>query len=90
MIKVTLLRYHFKFCWNDFSGQHWEYPVEIATVDDEYSDKDAYRRAFMSFASSLIFRLNFIAPERLMVKMRKEIIKEMIEDDPEETSLPRD
>lgn len=88
MIKVTLLRYHFKFCWNDFSGQYWEYPVVIETVDSRHSDADAYKRAMESFAGSLIFGVNFITSERLMVKMRKEIIKEVSLGDPEETSLP--
>jgi len=81
MIKVTMLRYYFKFCYTDLSGQYWEYPVTIATLDAKDADKDAYRRALMSFASSLIFRLSFEAPERLEIKMRKEIVKEMISDD---------
>lgn len=71
------LRYHFKFCWHEASGQYNEYPVEIAEIDSENTDKDAYRRAFMTFASALIFKVDFIAPEQLTVKMCKEIVKEI-------------
>lgn len=88
MITKQLLRYHFRFSFKDFAGDLWEYPCVIDTLDTTGADREAYRSALISFGNSIILNRNFVAPETLTIKVRKEIIKEVTLDDPTEADIP--
>ena len=89
MITQKLLRYHFRFSFKDFAGELWEYPCVIDVLDMTGSDREAYRQALISFGNSIILNRNFVAPETLTVKLRKEIVREVTLDESKAEHISR-
>lgn len=63
--------FHFEAVLTE-EGYKFNYPVTIS-VDSltREPDKEAYRNAFKSFISSLLFDVSFVAPQILKVRMSK-------------------
>lgn len=89
MITQQLLRYHFRFSFKDFAGDLWEYPCIVDTLDTAGADREAYRSALISFGNSIILNRNFVAPETLTIKVRKEILREVTLDESEKEHISR-
>lgn len=69
----TILRYYFKISYKDLSGQLWKLSCTVDVLDAAGADREAYRRALITFADFIILNRDFEAPETLTIEMHKEM-----------------